>query len=346
MTARSSFTALQTLTKDLRRGITPILPPHQDYIGYENYQTQISAWRRWIEWEKEDPLVLKDEDVKAFNQRILYVYRQAVMPLRFYPTIWFDAAQWCLSVGLDTEAIAFLDDGLQANPESVLLGLRKADYIEQTTPAENGEDSLVKRGQAVRVPIDGVLNSLYKHVDKLVLREKSALAVIEESYAQDTTASREPTPEQPDGHGEDDADGDLAKPLTRVARKESEITAVKANYADQIRVASRTITYLWIALMRAMRRIQGKGKPTEKVGGMRGVFKEARLRGRLLADCHAATALMEHHCYRDPAATKIFNLGMKLFPEDENFALEHIKFLISIGDSTSKYTNVMIVESS
>ena len=49
-----------------------------------------------------------------------------------------------------------------------------------------------------------------------------------------------------------------------------------------------------------------------------------------------ATALIEYHCYKDPAATKIFERGMKLFPEDELFAMEYLKHLIATNDVTSK----------
>jgi cleavage stimulation factor subunit 3 len=45
---------------------------------------------------------------------------------------------------------------------------------------------------------------------------------------------------------------------------------------------------------------------------------------------------MEYHCYKDPAATKIFERGAKLFPEDENFALEYLKHLIDINDIISE----------
>jgi cleavage stimulation factor subunit 3 len=97
------------------------------------------------------------------------------------------------------------------------------------------------------------------------------------------------------------------------------------------------ITSAWIALMRAMRRIQGKGKIDDKSApGMRGVFVEARRRGRLNGDFYSATAWMEHHCYGEAAAGKIFQRGSTLFQEDENFALEHIKYLITVQDLTSK----------
>jgi hypothetical protein len=87
--------------------------------------------------------------------------------------------------------------------------------------------------------------------------------------------------------------------------------------------------------MRAMRRIQGKGKAGEELGS-RSIFAEARKRGRITSDVYIASALMEYHCYKDPSATKIFERGAKLFPQDENFALEYLKHLIDINDIISK----------
>ena len=162
MTARSSYTTLYNTTAHLRRGVTPRLPPHPGCEGEEDFFTQLVAWQKWIEWEKEDPLVLKDEDLKAMQERIIFVYKQATMALRFVPQIWFDAAQWCFDNGLVSEGTTFLDGGLEANPESCLLAFKKADHLEQTMPTEEGEDSMVKKGQAVRAPYDILLNTLYK----------------------------------------------------------------------------------------------------------------------------------------------------------------------------------------
>jgi cleavage stimulation factor subunit 3 len=102
------------------------------------------------------------------------------------------------------------------------------------------------------------------------------------------------------------------------------------------KVLNRTISFAWIALMRAMRRVQGKGAPKTAVGGSRQIFADARQRGRITSDVYVASALIEHHVYKDPAGTKIFERGAKLFPEDSNFILEYLKHLLSIGDTTSK----------
>ncbi|KAG8630182.1 hypothetical protein KVT40_001801 [Elsinoe batatas] len=334
VTARSSYTALYNITQHLRRGGVPRLPPHPGAYGEEDFSSQVEIWEKWISWEKEDPLVLKEEDAQALQQRILFVYRQAAMALRFYPKLWFDAAQWCFDEGLEADGTSFLDQGLEANPESCLLAFKKADQLERTMPADEGEDSMVSRGRAVRAPFDGVLDHLYKHIETIQSRERVDLAQIEARYDAMSPDSREGTPEA-GADDNDDENIDTNKPLTKRQRKENEIADRKVETLTQTKLTSKTITYVWIALMRAMRRIQGKGKPGDAVGGMRGIFKDARTRGRLMADIHVATALLEHHVYKDAAAAKIFNLGAKLFPEDENFALDHIKFLISVGDSTN-----------
>lgn len=331
MTARSSYTALQNITKDLRRTSVPSLPPAPGCDGDEEFMIQVQTWHKWIEWEKEDPLVLKDEDLKAYRDRIIYVYKQAVMALRFWPQMWYDAADYCFENGMDAEGTDFLIQGTSANPESCLLAFRRADRIEQTTPVEEGEDSLKRRGDAVKEPYNNVLNALYGLIDKAKEREPRATAQIREHFASLPPVSREVTPEARDDDDED-------QPLVlnpRAAEEKMQIDAVQQGTKAQVNILSKLLSFVWVALMRSMRRIQGKGKPDAPVGGMRNVFAEARKRGRITSDVYVATALLEYHCYKDPASTKIFERGMKLFPEDELFALEYLKHLIAINDVTN-----------
>lgn len=88
MTARASLHELNNLTAGLVRETLARLPPLPGFQGYEEWQNQISIWRKWIEWEKSDPLVLGADDPTALRTRITYVYRQALMTLRFEPQIW------------------------------------------------------------------------------------------------------------------------------------------------------------------------------------------------------------------------------------------------------------------
>lgn len=328
MSARSSNTALQAITRDLNRSTLPKLPPAVGFDGDIEYAEQVQFWRQWAAWEKEDPLVLKDEDEAAYKARVVYVYKQAVMSLRFWPEMWCEAADYCFSVGMETEGTDFLNNGALANPESCLLAFKRADRIETSAMTEEGDDVVVRRGKAVREPYDNVLDALYDLCTKIKEREERMIERIKESVLLETP---KPVLAEED-NDRDDAEADIVDPQAMV---QAQIDALQNGNAAQIKMLSRTISFVWIALMRAMRRVQGKGGPNEPVGGSRQIFFDARSRGRLTSDVYVASALIEHHSYKDPAATRIFERGMKLFKEDEQFALEYLKHLIAINDTTS-----------
>ena len=257
------------------------------------------------------------------------------MALRFHPPIWFEAAQWCFDNSLKDEGAVFLDQGLEANPESCLLAFRKADHLEQTTPAGDGDEGKTSRGKIAREPYDALLLALYKHCDKVEHTEKVGLARIEERYAAMSPDSRDGSPEAATEEPVN-MDASTTVPSSKKAQRAQEVQLFKAASKFQSDMVKRTLTFAWIGLVRLMRRIQGKGQLDHALPGLRGTYSEARRRGRLSVDIHSAVALLEHHCYRDPAASRIFGLGTKLHPDDENHALEHIKFLISTGDTTSE----------
>ncbi|KAF8458268.1 hypothetical protein BDZ91DRAFT_666067 [Kalaharituber pfeilii] len=339
MTARSSFIELNNITAGLIRTTIPRLPPLPGFEGYEEYTRQVELWKKWIHWEKGDPLVLAQDDASAFRNRIIYVYKQALMALRFCPEIWFEAAEFCFTNELEEQGNEFLKQGIAANPESCLLCFKYAERLEATLPAEGGTgmEGVRRRGQAVRKPYEDLLNCLYAQVAKIQQREKDELARIEEMMPTPDSSRRRPSTGGDDGDEEEDDDEDVDAVANRAA-KEAQTQYVKDATRAQIQQMSKTISAVWINLMRAMRRIEGHGKvgdPTSTIGGSRQVFADARKRGKITSDVYVASALMEYHCYKDPAATRIFERGMKLFPEDEDFALEYLKHLIAINDVTN-----------
>jgi cleavage stimulation factor subunit 3 len=331
MTARSSYTELQNITRDLNRTTLPRLPPLPGSDGDDEFNQQADIWRRWINWEKSDPLVLKEEDLAGYTARVLYVYKQSLMALRFVPEIWFEAADFCFQHDMESEGNEFLKQGIEANPESCLLAFKRADRLEMTTESEQDAK---KRGTKVREHYDKLLDALYDLIAKARARESRDVARIEENFLSMQVDDR---PVQED----DDEEERGSEEKVRDSEKKKQIDAVRNAHAVQISMLSKTISFAWIALMRAMRRIQGKGKPGE-MAGSRQVFADARKRGRITSDVYIASALIEYHCYKDPAATKIFERGAKLFPEDENFALEYLKHLIDINDVTSKCCSLLL----
>jgi cleavage stimulation factor subunit 3 len=290
---------------------------------------QVGLWKKWISWERdEDPLVLKAAEIDVWKSRVLYVYKQAVMALRFWPEMWVEAAEWCFDNGLPKDGDDFLNNGVIANPESCLIAFKKADRIESTLQTQAAD--LVEKGALVRAPYDKLLETLYGMHKQLKSRELQDLAKLEASSEVDDKISAILSKAE-----DDEVENESEKKL-REANKAKQIKAIQQGYVAQSQLIQRTISFAWIALMRAMRRVQGKGGVKDPVGGSRQVFADARAKGKLTSDVYVASALMEHIVYKDAAGTKIFERGAKLFPEDEGFILEYLKHLLSLGDTTSR----------
>ncbi|CAG9991466.1 unnamed protein product [Clonostachys byssicola] len=325
MSAKSANIALDNITRNIKRSNLPRLPPAPGFDGDQEFREQVELWKKWIAWEKEDPLVLATDEPKAFKQRVMYCYKQALMALRFWPEIWVDAAQWCFQNDIremDKETgTEMLLQGIQANPESVLLALKHADHIELNYPAKEGDTA--EYAKAVRKPFDDVLDTLYAMGDKVKEREKMEVATLKQAAAHDAPIAPSIEP-----NDDDDEQGQPKKSAI-----EGRISAIQEGYSAESQLLSRTISHVWIALARVMRRIQGKGSLA--AGGLRKVFTDARQRGRLTSDVYVAVALLESVVYKDPVGAKIFERGARLFPSDENFMLEYLKFLHAKDDTTN-----------
>lgn len=327
MSAKSANIALESIMRNLKRTTLPRLPPVPGFDGDVEFREQVGNWKRWVAWEKEDPLVLKQDELQAYNQRVLYCYKQALMALRFWPEMWVDAAEWCFENDIrdgDKEmGTEMLLKGIAANPESVLLALKHACHVEATYPAKEGDKS--EYAKAVQKPYDDVLHTLYAMGDKVKEREKLEINTLKQATAQET-ATQQSIEKQEGGGGQD----------RQKSAIEERIKAIQAGYAGEAQVLSKVLSYVWIALARAMRRIQGKGSQTE--GGLRKVFTDARHKGRLTSDVYVAVALLESVVYKDAVGAKIFERGARLFPNDENFMIEYLKYLHAKDDTTSKFT--------
>lgn len=306
---------------------------------------QVKLWKNWIHWEKSDPMEYATDERKLYEARILHIYKNALMALRFWAELWYEAAEWCYENGLQAEGDKFLNEGIEANPESSLLAYKKGNQVELRTDFEDGHAGIIAKGKAVREPYMKLLDTLYDLTTQTKKREDQALARAREQFEAQKKADEAARAIAQNGGDVDDEDE--VEISRRLKEKEdalnAQLQAISNGYNAQTHTLKKTLTYAWIALMRAMRRVQGKGNPKEDIGGFRGVFTEARKRGRLLSEAYVASALIEHHCYQDPAAQKIFDRGMKLFPEDEDFALEYIKHLIKLNDSTSKCCPLYVV---
>jgi cleavage stimulation factor subunit 3 len=332
MTAKAADMALSNKTQRLNRTTLPRLPPAPGFDGFEDYEEQVKIWKDWIQWEKEDPLILQEEDPKALKERILYVYKQAVMSLRFEPQMWVEAADFCFANEFEEEGDDFLKQGIEANPESCLLAFKQADRIETSTADETDAK---KRGETVRVPYNKVLDALYDLIKKVNARRDKEVARVEKRFAE----AKDVQEEQHDDDDDEFMDDSAAKAKHAAEQEQAAIKAVQDSNNAQVMTLRKTLTAAWIALLRAMRRVQGcgKGKADDAIPGSRGIMSQARKRGQLTSDIYIAQALIEHRCYRNASAAKLFGVASGLYPDDENLALEFIKHLIEIDDMTSKF---------
>jgi cleavage stimulation factor subunit 3 len=350
MTARSAINVLDNnVTRGINRTTLPKLPPAAGFDGYEEYMNQVKLWKNWIAWEKSDPLECMTSNRELYTKRVVHLYKNALMALRFWPELWYEAAEWCYEndpkndpksdpkIGLKGEGDKFLNEGIEANPESCLLAFKKANQVEQRTDFEDGQAGLIAKGKAVREPYQKLLDTIYDLTAEVKKREEHSIARTREQFEAQKAADEDARTIAQKNEDADNEEDDAA--ARRAKQKEDafngQLQAISAGYNAQTQNLKKTLTYAWIALMRAMRRVQGRGEPKGEVGGFRGIFTEARKKGKLLSEAYVASALIEHHCYQDPAAQKIFERGMKLFPEDEQFALEYIKHLIKLNDATN-----------
>lgn len=342
MTARSAVTVAENITRNVTRTTLPKLPPAPGFDGADEFMKQVQAWKSWIEWEKSDPLEIKEDDRETYNKRVLYIYKNALAALRFWPETWFDAAEWSYQNNLNDEGDTFLKSGMEANPESCLLAFKRSNHLELRTDFADGEAGIIEKARVVREPLDTVLNTLYDLINKVKKREERNIAMAKEHFAAQQAAEEAARAASEKGSDiEDDEDDENSAAAKRQKEKQAafdaQIQGISTSANAEIHILKKTLTYAWIALMRAMRRVQGKGGAKDAaIPGFRGVFGEARKKGKLLSDAYVASALIEHHCYQDIAAGKIFERGMKLFPDDEVFALEYVKHLVKLNDATSK----------
>lgn len=59
---------------------------------------------------------MKYEDKNQLYNRIIATYEKAVMQLKDFPEIWYDAAAYCISMNKNKEALSFLEMGMEIIP--------------------------------------------------------------------------------------------------------------------------------------------------------------------------------------------------------------------------------------
>lgn len=109
----------------------------------------VAPWKRWIEWEKSNPLNVLDKST-VLQQRIQYAYRAALTSLRYYGEIWFEYARWLMSLNKMDDAESTLRDATTILPTDPIVTYAYCDLLEgsesegKALQAKNVYESLIK----------------------------------------------------------------------------------------------------------------------------------------------------------------------------------------------------------
>jgi cleavage stimulation factor subunit 3 len=126
MNARRVAKEYESVTRGLNRNL-PAVPPSAS--GEESKQLEI--WKRYIAWEKSNPL--KTEDTSLVIKRVVFAYEQALLCLGHHPDIWYEYASYLESEGstvekADASKQKYLDDA-EAVYEKAINGLMKNNIL-------------------------------------------------------------------------------------------------------------------------------------------------------------------------------------------------------------------------
>ncbi|XP_067120911.1 cleavage stimulation factor subunit 3 isoform X1 [Centruroides vittatus] len=85
MNARRVAKEYEAVTRGLNRN-APSVPPQ----GIPEESKQVELWKKYIAWEKSNPL--RTEDHATITKRVMFAYEQCLLCLGHHPDIWYEAA--------------------------------------------------------------------------------------------------------------------------------------------------------------------------------------------------------------------------------------------------------------
>ncbi|UZJ53960.1 hypothetical protein CBS101457_003280 [Exobasidium rhododendri] len=323
MTARTVFREMKTLTDGLYRPLVPKVPswaappslsPILSPLTIARDRSQVEAWKKYLLWEESDPLQL--EDAQILQSRITMAYRKATMHLRFFPEIWYMAASYCKRSARLEEAAIWLKNGMDACTGSFLLHFA---YIEQAEARSEVKDCAEV--------FNALVDWAYSQIDAMNVNLDEAIRVIDEEGEQ---IKAEASARRRDEGAADVVVGEEREELRKMeeeweSRRELEREKVRPKVEEMKEHAS----LVWIKYMHFTRRQEGQ-RPS------RAIFARARKSKHCTWQIFEANALMEYHCSKEVAvATKVFELALKNYGDDEAFVVRYLEFLLSINDDNN-----------
>ncbi|KAG9303333.1 hypothetical protein G9A89_013659 [Geosiphon pyriformis] len=303
MTARTALRELRGFMEEINRNVIPV-PPKWERAELQ----QLDAWKRWIAWEKTNPLAFEDRTQLA--QRVIYAYKQAMMYMRHYPEIWFEASNYWVELGKEEDAANLLKSAMECLPTSFLVHFAYAELQEHRKLYPQARESL-----------ETLIKNLTGQIQCI---EQSAKDEIELLMRQ----SVESSPEESGGQIPIQLDGEMREQLRiREKEREKDRGRIEERKQRQVEEIACGCSMVWIMLMRYARREEG-------VEVARNIFTKARKFPYLTYHVFVSAALMEYYFTKDPKiAGKIFDLGHKTFGDNSEYVIQYLDFLIGLNDN-------------
>ncbi|KFH61759.1 hypothetical protein MVEG_12400 [Podila verticillata NRRL 6337] len=312
MTARMMWKELKKLTDGINRNMLP-----RPVKWTERELHQLEQWKRWIRWEKSNPLNF--EDATVLSARIAWTYKQALMSMRFYPEIWFEAANYFNEIGRSDEAVNLLKNACEIMPTSFLLHFAYAEMEESRKNFKEGRQAFETLIKNLTEKID----DMNKNVTQEVQAAMAALQAEQQLLDGNMGSTKKVRDiEEVDGEMREREREELKKrgkelqQYEKLARKEVEELIKGAGLA-------------WIMFMQFVRRVEGTSQ-------WRQIFGRARKSNACPYQVYVAAALLEYHCTKDRSiAGKVFELGYKSFSHETAYVEQYLEFLIQLNDDSN-----------
>ncbi|KAF9898213.1 mRNA 3'-end-processing protein rna14, partial [Lobosporangium transversale] len=312
MTARMMWKELRKLTDGINKNMLP-----RPVKWTERELHQLEQWKRYIRWEKSNPLNL--EDPAALSNRVIWTYKQALMSMRFYPEIWFEAATYFQEVGRVDEAVALLKNGCEILPTSFLLHFACAELEENRKNFKESRavfETLVKN---LTDKIDDMNNKVNEEVQAAKLALQAEQQLLDSGL---TSGKKVRDIEEVDGEVRERERDELKKRTKELLQYEK----LARREVDEM---VKGCGLAWIMFMQFVRRTEGTSQ-------WRQIFSRARRSSGCPYQVYIAAALMEYHCTKDASiAGKVFELGYKSFSDETDYVDQYLEFLIQLNDDSN-----------
>ncbi|CAI5441860.1 unnamed protein product [Caenorhabditis angaria] len=105
---------MENLTRGLNRQAVSVPPK-----GTTAELKQVELWKKYIQWEKTNPL--ETEEYGQFAKRVIYAYEQALLCLGYYPEIWYEAALFLQEASKSLEEKGDVKTSLILKQETIQL---------------------------------------------------------------------------------------------------------------------------------------------------------------------------------------------------------------------------------